>query len=105
MLLANEGSRSCVASQESRHHGSGNGRICTYQPLRTSGPECEEFEVMTRSRIGVMPMYGHSSHIVQPIIALFAGLSILLAPRMLNYVIALYLVLLGILGLVPYMLR
>lgn len=52
-----------------------------------------------------MPMYGHSSHIVQPIIALFAGLSILLAPRMLNYVIALYLVLLGILGLVPYMLR
>jgi hypothetical protein len=50
-------------------------------------------------------MYGHSSLIVQPIIALVAGLSILLAPKTLNYVIALYLVLLGILGIAPYLLR
>jgi hypothetical protein len=50
-------------------------------------------------------MYGHSSVIVQPILALVAGLSILLAPKILNYVVALYLVLLGVLGIAPYFLH
>lgn len=36
---------------------------------------------------------------VQPLIALIAGILILLMPRLLNYVVALYLIITGILGL------
>jgi hypothetical protein len=37
---------------------------------------------------------------VAPLIALIAGIVILLVPRVLNYVIALYLILIGLLGLI-----
>ena len=40
-----------------------------------------------------------------PILALIAGIIILIAPRTLNYVVALYLVLIGILGLFPNVLQ
>jgi len=36
----------------------------------------------------------------QPIIALIAGIAILLVPRLLNYIVAIYLIIFGILGLV-----
>jgi hypothetical protein len=36
---------------------------------------------------------------VAPLIALIAGIVILLVPRVLNYVIALYLIVIGLLGL------
>lgn len=36
---------------------------------------------------------------VQPLVALIAGILILIIPRLLNYVIALYLIITGILGL------
>jgi hypothetical protein len=36
---------------------------------------------------------------IAPLIALIAGILILLVPRVLNYVIALYLILIGLLGL------
>ena len=36
---------------------------------------------------------------LQPIVALLAGILILLVPRILNYVIALYLIVIGIIGL------
>jgi hypothetical protein len=40
------------------------------------------------------------SHLPQePLVALIAGILILLMPRILNYVIALYLIVIGILGL------
>ncbi|MCG6856657.1 MAG: DUF3096 domain-containing protein [Salaquimonas sp.] len=39
-----------------------------------------------------------------PLIALVAGIIILIAPRFLNYVVAIYLILVGILGLFPGML-
>jgi len=38
---------------------------------------------------------------LQPLIALLAGLLILLVPRILNYVVALYLVFIGVSGLWP----
>ncbi len=38
----------------------------------------------------------------QPIIALLAGLLILFVPRVLNYVIAAYLILVGLIGLFPH---
>lgn len=36
---------------------------------------------------------------MQPLIALIAGILILLMPRLLNYIVAIYLILIGILGL------
>jgi hypothetical protein len=37
---------------------------------------------------------------IQPIIAILAGIFILLRPELLNYVVALYLIVIGVLGLV-----
>jgi hypothetical protein len=39
---------------------------------------------------------------IQPVIALIAGILILAMPRLLNYIVALYLILVGILGLVRF---
>jgi len=36
---------------------------------------------------------------IQPLVALIAGILILLVPRLLNYVVAIYLILVGIIGL------
>ena len=38
-------------------------------------------------------------HLIQPIIALVAGVLILVMPRLLNFVVAIYLIVIGILGL------
>ena len=40
-------------------------------------------------------------YVVQPLIALIAGILILVMPRLLNYVVALYLIVIGVLGLLP----
>lgn len=37
---------------------------------------------------------------LQPLIALLAGILILVVPRLLNYIVAIYLIVLGIIGLV-----
>ncbi len=37
--------------------------------------------------------------LIQPIIALVAGIAILIQPRILNYVVAAYLIIVGVLGL------
>jgi hypothetical protein len=37
---------------------------------------------------------------LQPLVALIAGILILMIPRLLNYIVAIYLILTGILGLV-----
>lgn len=37
----------------------------------------------------------------QPLIALIAGVLILIRPRLLNYVVAIYLIIIGLLGLFP----
>jgi len=39
---------------------------------------------------------------VQPVVALIAGVLILAVPRLLNYIVALYLIIIGILGLVKF---
>jgi len=38
---------------------------------------------------------------LQPLIALIAGILILIVPRLLNYVVAIYLIIVGLIGLVP----
>jgi hypothetical protein len=42
--------------------------------------------------------------VIQPLVALIAGILILLIPRLLNYVVAIYLILIGIIGLWPRLL-
>jgi len=39
-----------------------------------------------------------------PLIALIAGIVILVAPRLLNYIVAIYLIIIGLLGLFPQLL-
>ena len=39
--------------------------------------------------------------LIQPLVALIAGILILIMPRLLNYVVAIYLVVVGVLGLWP----
>ena len=43
--------------------------------------------------------------VVQPLVALIAGILILVVPRLLNYIVAIYLILVGITGLMPHLLR
>ena len=38
---------------------------------------------------------------ITPLVALLGGILILLMPRLLNYIVALYLILIGLLGLFP----
>lgn len=38
---------------------------------------------------------------IAPLIALVAGIIILIAPRFLNYIVAIYLILIGLMGLFP----
>jgi len=42
---------------------------------------------------------------IEAIIALMAGILILVQPRLLNYIVALYLIIVGVVGLAPYLLR
>jgi hypothetical protein len=42
--------------------------------------------------------------VLQPLVALIAGILILLIPRLLNYVVAIYLIVIGIIGLWPRLL-
>jgi hypothetical protein len=37
-----------------------------------------------------------------PVVSLIAGILILVIPRLLNYIVAFYLIIIGILGLVPH---
>ncbi len=38
---------------------------------------------------------------VAPLVALIAGILILLVPRLLNYIVAIYLIVIGIMGIAP----
>ena len=41
---------------------------------------------------------------ITPLISLIAGVLILIMPRLLNYIVALYLILIGVIGLFPQLL-
>ena len=43
--------------------------------------------------------------VLQPLGALIAGILILVMPRLLNFIVAIYLILIGILGLAPHFMR
>jgi Protein of unknown function (DUF3096) len=42
--------------------------------------------------------------LLQPLVALIAGILILVVPRILNYVVAIYLIIVGVTGLWPHLL-
>lgn len=42
---------------------------------------------------------------ITPLVALICGILILIVPRLLNYVVALYLIFVGVSGLWPHLLR
>lgn len=42
---------------------------------------------------------------LQPLVALIAGILILAVPRLLNYIVAIYLIIVGITGLWPHLVR
>jgi hypothetical protein len=42
---------------------------------------------------------------IQPLVALLFGILILILPRILNYLIAIYLILVGVIGLYPHILH
>jgi Protein of unknown function (DUF3096) len=52
---------------------------------------------------GELPM--HVTVLMQPLIALVFGILILLLPRILNYLVAIYLILLGVTGLFPHLIE
>ncbi len=56
------------------------------------------FVVEIRKKGGLLNMQISVSP--QPVVALIAGIVILIAPRLLNYIVAIYLIVFGILGLV-----
>ena len=43
--------------------------------------------------------------LIQPLVALLIGILILIVPRLLNYLIAIYLIFVGLVGLFPHALR
>jgi hypothetical protein len=44
-----------------------------------------------------------SIHSLTPLISLIAGVLILVMPRLLNYIVAIYLIVVGLLGLFPHL--
>jgi hypothetical protein len=60
---------------------------------------CDAISALARSRRPKeIPMVITTAHL-SPILAIAAGIAILLVPRLLNYIVAIYLILVGILGL------
>jgi Protein of unknown function (DUF3096) len=42
---------------------------------------------------------------LQPLIALIAGILILIMPRLLNFIVAIYLIIIGLTGLFPHLMQ
>jgi hypothetical protein len=73
-------------------HGSGQANLergRSVSPARQPGSRPMNIDIIT----------------LQPFIALVAGILILVIPRILNFVVALYLILIGISGLWPHLVR
>ena len=43
--------------------------------------------------------------VIQPLVALIAGVLIFIIPRLLNIIVAIYLIVVGITGLLPHLMR
>jgi Protein of unknown function (DUF3096) len=54
---------------------------------------------MSRQNREVQSVHHFDAALINPLVALIAGIIILLVPRMLNFIVAIYLIIIGILGL------
>src|SRR4051812_25175480 len=69
-------------------------RARTRQLQQTSAsPRCQSVHLSMRHAMTLVA--------IQPLVALLAGILILLIPRLLNYIVALYLIIIGLVGLFP----
>jgi hypothetical protein len=59
--------------------------------------------VALRRFLGKEPEMTISTLALTPLISLIAGVLILIMPRLLNYIVALYLIVVGLLGLFPHL--
>jgi hypothetical protein len=60
---------------------------------------------MPRPAVSTEPKEGQMEIVsLQPVVALVAGILILVFPQILNYLIAIYLIIIGIIGLAPQLL-
>ena len=50
----------------------------------------------------MQPVMGINVVVIEPLIALIFGILILFVPRLLNYLIAIYLIIVGLIGLWPH---
>jgi hypothetical protein len=64
---------------------------------RPTGLKCYPHDVTRRHREG--RTMNLNVEVLNPLVALIAGILILIMPRLLNYVVAIYLIVIGILGL------
>jgi Protein of unknown function (DUF3096) len=55
---------------------------------------------LCRAQGGMMPNL--NPDVINPLVALIAGILILIMPRLLNYVVAIYLIVIGLLGLASH---
>jgi hypothetical protein len=77
------------ALQKSRHpHATGN--------------RLRAFDSHGISKNGPFPMH-MDIILIQPLVALLIGILILIVPRLLNYLIAIYLIFIGLVGLFPHL--
>jgi hypothetical protein len=76
-----------AADNEKFHHLATRDRIARYWGEPAEG---------TRSMVSLVA--------IQPIVALLVGILILILPRLLNYLIAIYLIFIGLTGLFPHLL-
>ena len=69
---------------------------------RVTMPSRRDLAIGVRSRPDRMePIMTVNIIFLQPLIALVAGILILIMPRLLNYIVAIYLILVGLSGLLP----
>jgi hypothetical protein len=57
--------------------------------------------ILRRLRIERNPLMTISTLAITPLVSLIAGVLILVMPRLLNYIVAIYLIIIGLIGLFP----
>ena len=73
------------------------GRYLLSSPCRSSGNEHRAFLIVGCNPPRELPMSIHVT--TGPVVSLIAGILILVIPRLLNYIVAIYLIVIGLLGL------
>ena len=77
---------------------------CCSFPIRRSAANCCAMRHMLNPCYGAQSMTLNVIYL-QPLVALIAGILILIMPRLLNIIVALYLILIGLAGLLPHVMR